>query len=504
MATRFYLPSTLAADVSPPYTHQATWDETGSAVRRKMVTVKNGAAMGTQTVAKTLTGVLTRALVRQYVSRPLAGSQTISGTLKGTILVAESAVNDNIDKVSVKLVLVSNDGQTLRGALLSLGEYGPTNEWVKTTLTARRIADGDALTSQAVTGGDRLVLEIGYTNTTIGASISGDMRYGDAASSDLGDNETDTADNNPFIEFSGTIAFQATTHQMSGSMSGGGTTSGAMRLVKVVSGALSGGGTTADGMKLVKVMSGALSGGAATQGAFVLIKALSGSLSGGGTTQGACIVIRYMTGSLRGGGTIAGAVVIIMPVTGSASGGGAMSGAVVVGRGIAGALIGGGTLSGDMTVIHPAAWSGALEGGGTLAGDMTVVHPSVWSGSMEGGGTISGAILVVQYLSGALSGGGTLAGSMNVIAPANIFELYGFSCSVADLAGDIWRQMLLSGAVEGRAYLEGVITETTGFEGAAVGRADCSGYIEAMNLYAMCEDQEIGDALMTELRSRVR
>ena len=502
MATRFYLPSTLAADITPVYTHQASWNEVTSAVRRKMVTVKNGAAMGDMAVLKADTAA-TNSLLRQYISRPLAGSQTISGTIKGTIRCKESGSNDNLNRVWSKVLLVSNDGTTLRGAFLNLGGYGPVNEY-NTVLEARRIADGDAITSQAVTDGDRIIFEVGIYNTASGSGITGTMSFGDDSATDLGDNETDQTAYNPFIEFSYTIAFQATTHQMSGSMSGGGTTSGAMRLVKVVSGALSGGGTTADGMKLVKVMSGAFSGGAATQGAFVLIKGMSGSLSGGGTTQGACIVIRYMTGSLRGGGTIAGAVVIIMPVTGSASGGGAMSGAVVVGRGIAGALIGGGTLSGDMTVIHPAAWSGALEGGGTLAGDMTVVHPSVWSGSMEGGGTISGAILVVQYLSGALSGGGTLAGSMNVIAPANIFELYGFSCSVADLAGDIWRQMLLSGAVEGRAYLEGVITETTGFEGAAVGRADCSGYIEAMNLYAMCEDQEIGDALMTELRSRVR
>src|SRR5262249_30847465 len=124
------------------------------------------------------------------------------------IRVLESAANDNIDKVSMKLIVVSEDGQTLRGTLLTIGDYGPTNEWA-TTLTARRIADGDTITTVNASDKDRIVLEIGYNNTTTGTSITGNMNFGDNSGTDLGDNETDTAANNPFLELSATLSFLA-------------------------------------------------------------------------------------------------------------------------------------------------------------------------------------------------------------------------------------------------------------------------------------------------------
>lgn len=206
--TRFYLPSSGAADVSPPFTLQASWNETDNADRLKMVTTRINSAMTSKSEGKANTAN-TRQLVRQYVSDPLE-AQTIASTVtvKGTIRVNESAANDNIDKVSLKLIVVSNDGQTLRCTLLGLGDYGPTNEWA-TSLTARRIADGDTISAAcSVTAGDRVVIELGFNNTTAGTSITGTENFGDDAGTDLGDNETDTAANNPFLEVSQTLTFQ--------------------------------------------------------------------------------------------------------------------------------------------------------------------------------------------------------------------------------------------------------------------------------------------------------
>lgn len=211
VATRFYLPSsdTLAApQVAPAFTLQAAWNETDNADRLTMRTAKCASAMASKTEAKATTANV-RQLMRQFISEPLR-AQTIAGacTVKGTIRCLESAVNDNIDKVSCKLIVITPT-LTLRGSLLVLGDYGPTNEW-DTVLEARRIADGDTVAGAVVCSeGDRLVCEIGYNNTTTGTSVSGTMSFGDNAATDLPDNETEQTALNPFIELSQDLLFFA-------------------------------------------------------------------------------------------------------------------------------------------------------------------------------------------------------------------------------------------------------------------------------------------------------
>ena len=207
--TRFYLPSGGGAAVSPPFTLESSWDETDNADRLRCGTSKTSSTMTSKTEAKANTAN-TRQLVRQYVSDPLDGNQTIGSTVtvKGTVRVLESAINDNIDKVSLKLIVVSNDGQTLRGTLLAKGDFGPTNEWA-TSLTNRRIADGDTVAGAVnALDGDRIVIEIGFNNTAAGTSVSGSMNFGDNSASDLADNETGTAADNPFVELSQTLTLK--------------------------------------------------------------------------------------------------------------------------------------------------------------------------------------------------------------------------------------------------------------------------------------------------------
>ena len=99
--------------------------------------------------------------------------------------------------------------------------YGPTNGSVaefNTTLRAKRLATGGATASVVVSQGDYLVIEIGTTTTVAGTSLSDSISYGDNSATDLGDNETDTAANNPFVEIAATITLLA----LSGSESGAG------------------------------------------------------------------------------------------------------------------------------------------------------------------------------------------------------------------------------------------------------------------------------------------
>jgi hypothetical protein len=211
MATRLYLPSSGAAAVNPPFTLQASWDQTGSADRLRMVTTKSATAMTSLTQASTITSNQ-RQLVRQYVSDPIAGQVLAVGTIKGTIRVAESATNDNINAVASKVLVVSNDGQTLRGAISNLSHtLVSVNEWatVAVGLTNRRVADGDATSAVTSQEGDRIVIELGYSTTVGGSSISGNMNFGDDAASDCADDEAGTAANNPFVELSITVEFLA-------------------------------------------------------------------------------------------------------------------------------------------------------------------------------------------------------------------------------------------------------------------------------------------------------
>ena len=206
MPTRFYLPSTGAADVSPVFTFQASWGQTTNADRLRCVTTRINSAMTNKTEPTALTAANSRILLRQYISDPIDAQTITAGTVKGTVRVLESAANDNVDQVICKICVISNDGSTLRGTILNLGSYGPTAEF-NTTLRAKRIADGDATTQVIASANDRILIELGYANSTIGASISATLNFGDNSATDLGDNETDTAANNPFIELSNTITF---------------------------------------------------------------------------------------------------------------------------------------------------------------------------------------------------------------------------------------------------------------------------------------------------------
>ncbi len=214
MATRIYLPQTGAAPITPAF---GTWTETSGADRIAGVGTRISSAMTSKTQAHAATAANSTFLSRQYVFGPLAAQTIPASTIKGTIRVLESAANDNLDAMRLLVRVASGDGSTYRTPVV----YGPTNGTVaefSTSLRAKRLATGGATASVVVSAGDFLVIEIGTTNTTVGTSLSDSISYGDNSATDLGDNETDTAANNPFVELAATITLLA----LSGSDSGAG------------------------------------------------------------------------------------------------------------------------------------------------------------------------------------------------------------------------------------------------------------------------------------------
>ncbi len=210
MATRFYFSSTAVPPNSPGF---AAWTRTTEAVRRKMSTTKDASAMTNFSVwANTNPAANDSALTCQFQSLHLAvGTVFTSGvtTVKCYIRCQESATNDNINRQPICIKVYN--GTTLQATILSLGHIGPnTTEWVAspTAATSKTLADGDTLTGTYTTvEGDYLVVEVGQqVSSAGGTSVTGVQVFGSDSATDIAENETVTAANNPWVEFSNTFA----------------------------------------------------------------------------------------------------------------------------------------------------------------------------------------------------------------------------------------------------------------------------------------------------------
>ena len=206
---RLYLPSTGAAAVSPAF--GAEWDITTDADRLRCVSSKISSAMANKLANKPAANVQDQdILVRQYVSDPLA-AQTISGTVKSVVRAVESATATDA-RAQFLIRVVSNDGSTVRGTLLAHDTTtGLVSEFSAASPTNRKFplawsAPGATLSSVACEAGDRLVIAFGCRIHASGTNArTVELRFGDAAASDLAEDETSTTDLNPWVEFSQAI-----------------------------------------------------------------------------------------------------------------------------------------------------------------------------------------------------------------------------------------------------------------------------------------------------------
>ena len=224
--TRVYFPSGTVPIDTPTIAFDAAWVNTGTAVRRKLVT--DARKRGTAAASITVTGAAANpelALHAQYVSKPLR-KQTLSGNIRGQFRALESAAGANAT-IQIGIRVVSQDGQTVRATLLAVGGTTTTSTTppeFTTALTNRRLLTaGDAtplgLTSYDCADGDRLVIEIGHNNKSISTSQTHGLSFGDNTVDLLTDDTTTTAQD-PWIEFDTTIRFQDAVEQVRISGSG--------------------------------------------------------------------------------------------------------------------------------------------------------------------------------------------------------------------------------------------------------------------------------------------
>lgn len=208
--TRVYLPSTGAAAVSPSFS--AGWEDTGGADRIALATASGGATtQSTKTVTDTINTIDTDSLVRQYVSPPLNGAQTISGTVKGQAKASESSNAQNA-RAQVTIYVVSNDGATVKGTLLNFDASALSSEFSTSAINRKfplAAISPAALSSVSALDCDRIVIEYGARNHSTGTGVTISMVFGDDSASDLAENETASGVFDPWLEFSGSITFRA-------------------------------------------------------------------------------------------------------------------------------------------------------------------------------------------------------------------------------------------------------------------------------------------------------
>ncbi len=218
MATRFYLPSTGAAAVSP--TFGASWTDSAAAADRiALVNARISSAFTEKDVGSHTATEIAYVLCRQYVSAPLA-AQTITGTVKGVVRARETHNGANCD-LAIRVAKCANDGSSVTEILAIASENdaasnaaGAAPEFSDIALTNRRFEQGVDdfdldLASTGVSAGDRLIVEIGYGKQTTNTTRRGIIEFGDNAGSDLAEDETSTSQLCPWVEFSMDIAFQA-------------------------------------------------------------------------------------------------------------------------------------------------------------------------------------------------------------------------------------------------------------------------------------------------------
>jgi len=199
--TRFYLPSSGAAEITVAY--DASWDATSEADRVRLASKHVYTALTNKT--NTYNPAATQQVLnRQYISDPIA-AQTISGNVTGQIRGVEThGLVNGFSSILIKLVDVNGaNPRILLNITTNATEY-------TTTLANKNTPSSTALTSQTANNGDRIVIEIGFMRDNRAATATQD--FGDNAATDLTLNlQTETNTYNPWVEFSQDIRFPSVT-----------------------------------------------------------------------------------------------------------------------------------------------------------------------------------------------------------------------------------------------------------------------------------------------------
>ena len=203
MATRFYLPGTAASTPITP-TPDAAWEDTSILARAMTSTAKISDPMATVSF-NDADATNKDILFRQWISEPLTPGQTITGAqaIKAQVRVAElTTFGEMFLAVGIRII----NGTTVQKTVLAVTR---DNVEAATGLTNRQFTATSAATNYTTVADDRIVIEEGMGGDPISGDHESTMRFGDAAASDLAENDTATTDDNPWVQLTDTLTFGA-------------------------------------------------------------------------------------------------------------------------------------------------------------------------------------------------------------------------------------------------------------------------------------------------------
>lgn len=204
MATRLYLPSDT---IVPPFTPIVApgWDDVSIRVDTTTSTTKRSSAM--TTVAFTDANAQNKdVLFMTFTSPELTAGQAIteSQAIKAQIRGLQVALTNNMF-TAWHFSIQNSSGPTLTKALLAI-----TRDDVElaTSLINRQFSATSLTGAYTTVAGDYIVVVIGTAgDPDVGSDHDSSLRVGDAAASDLPEDDTDTTDLNPWIELADTLTF---------------------------------------------------------------------------------------------------------------------------------------------------------------------------------------------------------------------------------------------------------------------------------------------------------
>lgn len=205
MATRFYYQAATGVSITPSFS--AGWDVNAGAVRRALLVNKITGESGSFPQAGTGVANQNR-LICQHIGEPMS-AQTIAGTIKGQSRANETNAGVDHYYPQTRVYVVNFDGTIVRGVLLDLHTNALSSEFAA-SLTNRQFPlaalSPAILPALNVQGGDRLVVERGWRQTST-AVANGGVSARTTSATDLPEDETTTSNFNDWIEFSQDIMF---------------------------------------------------------------------------------------------------------------------------------------------------------------------------------------------------------------------------------------------------------------------------------------------------------
>ena len=208
-STKLYLSDLPSPEgFSPPsFDENGWWTKTEGATRHSLSVTKQSTAFVDHGIEAN-SGIFKICLVRQYVSPPLAPNQTLSvGTFKAQLRCKESHADADM-MLYIVVEVYYGEPPNYNAAYLYGGDPTSLENEFNTVLQNRSynkpLDDGDSYTT---VGGERLVLSIGYKSFNDTTQYTGTMNFGDNAASDLPENNTETSQYNPWVEFSQILTF---------------------------------------------------------------------------------------------------------------------------------------------------------------------------------------------------------------------------------------------------------------------------------------------------------